>query len=630
MSFLHPNFLYFVLPPLFILFGFLLTQKEADLHFFSDEVISKLRVSANTLTQQARNAIYLLMGILMVIAMANPVIKDGTIEIKAKSADIMIALDISDSMLAKDVYPNRLELAKQKALSLLEDAPNERIGVVAFAKKSYLVSPLSFDHEAVRFLLSKLNTTSITQKGTDFLGILDVIAKVKNKNSKKYLLILSDGGDSKDFSNEIAYAKENNIVVFVLGIGTQKGAPIKQADGSFIKYKGDIIITKLNDSISELATKSGGVYIQNTTSDSDIKAMLKEIESMSEEKELKSQEIPKYTPLFYYPLGLAIVLLLIATSSVGRGLKTTLPALALITLFMGVDSKADVLDFMELEKAKKAYQSGDFKSSAQEYESYAKNQNNPQSFYNAGNSYYKDGDYGNALKSYKRAIFRDNEQKAKNYANIGNTYVKQGKKGGLEKAIEAYEKSLKIKEDKDTRENLEAVKKFLEKKKEQSKNKNDKKKSDKDKKLDKKDGDSNSNKDSKSDKDKNSKNKKSDSDKNKNSDKQKERSEKNKDSKANDSKTDKQKNQAEKKENQNNGDDSKKDKKQDESKQPKEKKDKEKNSNATTKQQQGSPVKMSDSEAKKWLQRLNGEKHTYMYRLDTKRDIEENRDEKPW
>ena len=162
MSFLHPEFLYYMLPPLFILFGLLLTQKEAQATFFSEEVINRLRVSANTLTLRARNALFMLIGILLVIALAGPVIKEGKIEIKAKSADIMIALDISDSMLAEDVYPNRLRLAKQKALDFLRLAPNERIGVVAFAKNSYLVSPLSFDHDAVAFLLKNLDTSSIT------------------------------------------------------------------------------------------------------------------------------------------------------------------------------------------------------------------------------------------------------------------------------------------------------------------------------------------------------------------------------------------------------------------------------------------------------------------------------------
>ena len=168
MSFLHPEFLYYMLPPLFILFGLLLTQKESQAHFFSEEVMSKLRVSANTLTLKARNALFFLMFFLMIVALAQPMINEGVVSIKSKSADIMIALDISDSMLAEDVYPNRLKLAKQKAMELLDFAPNERIGVIGFAKNSYLVSPLSFDHGAVGFLLSQLDTESITEKGTNF------------------------------------------------------------------------------------------------------------------------------------------------------------------------------------------------------------------------------------------------------------------------------------------------------------------------------------------------------------------------------------------------------------------------------------------------------------------------------
>ena len=240
---MHPEFLYFMLPPLFILFGLLLTQKEAQETFFSPEVIQRLRVSANTLTMKARNALFMLIGFLIIIALADPVIKEGKVDIKAKSADIMIALDISDSMLATDVYPNRLELAKQKALEFLKLAPNERIGVIAFAKNSYLVSPLSFDHEAVAFLLSKLDTTSITEQGTDFLSMLEVAARSIKNEKKKYILLFSDGGDKEDFSAEIAYAKEHNIVVFIIGIGTKKGAPIKAKNGEFIKQNGKIILT---------------------------------------------------------------------------------------------------------------------------------------------------------------------------------------------------------------------------------------------------------------------------------------------------------------------------------------------------------------------------------------------------
>lgn len=246
MTFLHPEFLYYMLPPLFILFALLLTQKDVQAQFFSEEVIDKLRTNANTLTLQARNALFFLIGFLIVIALAQPVIKDGTIQVKQKSADIMVALDISNSMLAQDVYPNRLQLAKKKAQDFIDGVDGDRIGVMAFAKNSYLVSPLSFDTKAVKFLLQKLDTTSITQQGTSIQTLLESFNK-HSKNEQKYLLIFSDGGDKKDFSQEIAYAKEHKISVFVVAMGSKKGAAVKDVNGEFIKQNGQIIISKLNE-----------------------------------------------------------------------------------------------------------------------------------------------------------------------------------------------------------------------------------------------------------------------------------------------------------------------------------------------------------------------------------------------
>jgi len=625
MSFLHPEFIYYMLPPMFILFGLLLTQKEAQGHFFSDEVMSKLRVSANTLTIKARNALFLLMGIFMVIALAQPVIKDGKVQIKAKSADIMIAMDISDSMLATDVYPNRLEAAKQKALTLLESDINERIGVVAFAKNSYLVSPLSFDSEAVAFLLRQLDTKSITEKGTDILSVLDIVAQTQKDKKKKYLLLLTDGGDKVDFSDEIELAKDNGISVFVLAIATKKGAPIKMADGSFIKQHGDIIISKLNENISKLATATGGVYIQSTTSSKDIKTMFNEIAKVSDEKDLKSEEITKFIPLFYYPVGMALFLLLIATSSLSkRSVKNVVTAFALFMLFVKpLHVEAGMLDFVELKKAKEAYEKGDYKESAKLYEDYASKSNNGEAYYDAANSYYKQKDYKKALELYKKATFDTEDKRAQNKANIGNSYAKNSE---LKKAVKAYENSLKIKEDKDTRENLETVKKLI---KEQEKKKKQNKKNDK-----KKDGDKNKqNKDKKNQDKKDGEKKQSDENQKKNSDEKDKNKDKKDSSKSKDSgdkqknkndmkpKKEKEKEQKEKAKNKKNKEQLKKleDKK-------KNKKDDEKSSSL----QQSNPEKMSDAEEKKWLKHLNSKSNTYLYKLNDNKPNRSNEDEKPW
>ena len=599
MSFLHPEFLYYMLPPLFILFALLLTQKETHEQFFSQEIMDKLRVNANTLTLKARNALFFLVGLFMIIALAQPVIKEGSVEIKAKSVDVMIALDISDSMLAEDIYPNRLESAKRKALSLLKEAKDERMGIVAFAKNSYLVSPLSFDKVSVSFLLQQLDTTSITEQGSDFLSVIETVQKIQKDEPKKVLLILSDGGDKSDFTDEIALAKKSGITVFVLGIATKEGAPIKREDGTFIKYNDEIIISKLNENIASLAIKTGGVYIESTTSQEDIKRMIQEIGRVGEKKELKSQEVQKSKPLFYYPLSLALLLLLIAMSSIGKRGSSHLGVLLILALFLSQEARAGVLDFMDLKKAKEAYESSNFEESAKLYNEHAKESKNPQSYYNSANAYYKQKKYKEAIEAYKKATFDDKYDRAKNLSNLGNAYAKDG---DLQKAIEAYKESLKIEDDKDTRENLSEVEKFLreqEQKKEQNSEKNRDKQDDKeDKQKQNKEQDS-------KDKEQNKEEKKDD----------KESTQKEKDS-------DKEQKESEKEE---------KEQKEKEAKKS-ENMDEKKDDSKENAQQVGDKKEdvMSDEEEKKWINQLKQNSSSYLYKLNDNDEKKISNDEKPW
>ncbi len=601
MSFLHPEFLYYMLPAVIILFVLLLTQKESHSTFFSEEVMQKLRVNGNTLTLRTRNALFCSMAVLMVIALADPVIKEGEIEIQAKSADIIMALDISDSMLAEDLYPNRLKLAKHKAMELLNLAPNERISVIAYAKNSYLVSPLSSDHSAVAFLLDKLDTDSITEKGTDFLSMLEVVKSNIKSDQKRYLLVLSDGGDQEDFSKEIAYAKENSIVVFVIGIATLKGAPIKMENGEFIKQNGEVVISKLNENISELAVKTGGVYIQSVNSDQDIKTMLREIESIAKKKELKSKKIEKYIPLFYYPLGLAMIILLIATSSMSKRKSVELPAsiLLALSLFGTIDLKAGVLDFMDLNDAKSAYEKQEFKKAQELYKNYADHHKDDAGHYNSANALYKQNEYQKAINEYEKAHFIDKNSEASKHANIANSYAKLADEKSLQNAVKSYEKSLELKEDKETRENLEAVKKVLE----QMKQKQDQNEQQK-------------NKDNKENKN-NQKNE---------NEKKKEDPKKQQNKEQGDSKQQEQKSQ-EKKENL---EEEKEQNKQQKSQANEEKEDKLDSAHSKNSQTQTKKSQMSDAEEKKWLKALNNKQKTFLYQLNQNQKVQRNENEKPW
>ena len=601
MSFLHPEFFYYMLPPLLLLFTFILRKKDFQADFFSEEVMTKLRVGTNTLSLRGRNILFAIISVLIVIGLAEPVIKDGQVEVKSKSADIVIALDISDSMLAEDVYPNRLKFAKEKAMELLRIAPNERIGIVAFAKNSYLVSPMSFDHDAVGFLFKQLSTDSITEKGTNFLSLLNVVESTIKTTHKKNLLILSDGGDLGDFSAEIAYAKDKNIAVYILAIGTKKGAPIKKEDGSFITYKGEVIISKLNANIVNFSTATGGVYIESMKSSDDIKVMLHEIESSSEKKELKTEIIEKFIPLFHYPVGLALFLLLVAMSSLQRVSPLMLIVVTLTTL--PNESKAGLLDFLDLKEARKAYVDGNYTQAEKKYSQHANDTNNSQSYYNLGNAFYKQNKYDEAIKAYQKTNFDNNMSQAKNKANLGNTYVRQAKEKALENAIKSYEKSLQLSENKEVRENLEAVKKALEEQKKEKENKDEK------------------NKDEKNNED-NEQNKKQDSNEQKNNDDSKESQ------KETTENSEKKESEEKKEEDSNDKESDEQDKQGDKEKLEEIEKNKADGESHTPNTNIPQEEKMSDAEEKKWLNKLNRQQNTYMYKLN--KPNQENTDEKPW
>ncbi len=467
MTFLHPEFLYLMIPPLLLLFYFLLTQREGISEFFSEEVYERLTVRSKRMSLKSRNLLFFLMFLCFIIALSQPVVEEGKVKVQAKSADIMIALDISDSMRAEDVYPSRLERGKQKILDLLALSPQERLGVIAFARASYLVAPLSFDHRAVDFLVRQLRPAFITEKGTDFVQLLRSAGSMLAENEEKYLLILTDGGDGRDFDEEIALARSEGIKVFVLGIGTGKGAPIKSSEGGFVKHDGSIVVTTLNEAVASLATQTGGVYIESVASGEDIRTMFAEMTAKTRKRTLKEEEITRYIQLFYYPLGAGMILLLLATSSMSRRESVHLPlSLLFAALLLGApQARAGLLDFRLLDAANEHYAAEAYEQSSEAFEAYAKAHPSPEAYYDLGNSRYKAGDYGAAARAYRKVQTTDADLQASALYNLGNSYARQGDDASLEKALEAYDKSLALKEDPDVKANRELVEAAIKKRK---------------------------------------------------------------------------------------------------------------------------------------------------------------------
>ena len=624
MSFLYPVFIYLMLPVTLILFYFIMTGTKESFVMFDKRVLDKLRFQSKSLSRNAREALFLMAFIFMIIALAQPVIKEGEVVVEAKSADILIGIDISDSMKAEDRFPNRLDFAKAKAIELIKKAPHNRIGVLAFAKHDYIVSPLSFDHSSVAFLLSKVKTDNITEKGTRLDSMLSSAIAMLEHAKQKNLLLFTDGGDEEDFSQEIALAKENGLRLFIIGIGTEQGSPVRTAAGDFVKHEGKILISRLNPEIKELATQTGGVYIESVLGEDDIKAMLKEIESMTEKSTMKEETIAQYIQLFYYPLALAVFFLLLAFSSLPKSVAKSFVLLGLIALSIP-DARAGLLDFQKLQSAKEAYSQEDYAKSRSIYEEFAFK--SPEAVYNLANSLYKDNEYEKALKVFDKVKTDNAELKAKVLHNSGNTHVQLKQ---YKEALSAYEKSLELKEDKETRENYEAVKKFLE---EEQENKDDQEQQDENQQDDKNSEDK---------KEKDQENNAQDSKSKDQSQEQKDQEEKqdqnasSKDEeKDSQQKSDKQKNEEE---NRSQASDEKKkeqeksstaEQKSDKKKQEQSKSDEQKEEDAESKDMPVSMQNMSDLEAKKWLNVIKKSQKGHLYKME---DFEhkEDENEKPW
>ncbi len=469
MIFLHPDFFYLIFLLLIIFIFLFFSGKSKIDKFYSKEVLKKIKIKDGSIGQKGRNVLLFLSLVCMILALARPVLPKGTIQIKNSSIDLLVGIDVSKSMLAKDIYPNRLEFAKKRAIDLMNNFKRARFGAIAFSNVGFLVSPLSEDTSSVEYLVKNLNINSINQHGTSFMVPLELANRFLKNEKEKILVLFTDGGDNSNFSKEIKFAKENNIKVYVYAIGTKKGTVIEDNNGILKDKNGNIVIVRLNESIKKLALQSGGAYIVGSYSGDSIKKLEKSItEKIKETKNIK-KSIKLYKELFYYPLCASLILMLFGFSSLPKNRKNIL-AIALLSLFAtNIPAHANILDFQTIKKAKNFYQSKEYKKSEDLYKKLLKNgQNSPELKYDLANTLYKQKKYKEALQEYNQIKTNNKNIKFDTYYNKGNAYAYLRQ---YDKAIKSYEKALKIKNDPDAKANLELIKKLEKKKKKQQQNK---------------------------------------------------------------------------------------------------------------------------------------------------------------
>jgi Ca-activated chloride channel family protein len=314
MSFYNENGLYVLL--ILIILVFISGKVKNFTRYFSQEMEDKIIIGNN---KQKLNFVLLLASfIFLILALSRPVIENKPITVPKTNLDIVVAFDISKSMMCDDVYPNRLQFAKNKFDNLIENLKDENVGALGFSSRAFLVAPITNDYASLKYLISNLDTSFVSTKGSSTMEALKSTKQLLKHSKEKALIIFSDGTDSEDFSKEIEYAKEHKIKVFVYAIGTHKGGVIKEKDSVLKDENGNIVITRLNDTIKELALATDGAYLEHSTSKYDIAMFVNAINDKFNKEIEADIVINDNEELFYIPLSIALVLFILAISGFRR------------------------------------------------------------------------------------------------------------------------------------------------------------------------------------------------------------------------------------------------------------------------------------------------------------------------
>jgi len=252
----------------------------------------------------------------LIIAAARPQFGSKLKEVKAEGVEIIIALDVSNSMLAEDIKPNRLEKAKRAIARMLDNLRNDKIGLIVFAGEAYTQVPITTDYTATKMLLSTISTDMVPKQGTAIAEAIRLGIKSFSPDNevKKVLIIITDGENHEEDPIQAAEeAKEKGILVYTIGMGLSKGVPIPLPGKSNFRKdaNGNVIMTKLDEAtLVKIAAAGGGIYTRANNVKVGLAQLYKEIEKL-DKKEMETVVYSEYEDSFQYFVGFALFLLLL-------------------------------------------------------------------------------------------------------------------------------------------------------------------------------------------------------------------------------------------------------------------------------------------------------------------------------
>ena len=307
--------------PVIIMFFFILQvwKYRTQRKFANRQILNKLSPNRSLFKSILKIGVLSIVFGCLAIALVNPKIGTKLETVKREGVDIVFAVDVSKSMLAEDIAPNRLEKAKQLVTQIINNLASDRIGIIAYAGKAFPQLPITTDYASAKMFLQNMNTDMLSSQGTAINEAIKLAKTYYNdeEQTNRVLIIISDGEDHSEEAAQVAKeAHEEGIRIFTIGVGDVKGGPIPlKYNGVVMNYKkdkdGETVITKLNEeTLQNIASEANGAYINGKITN-DVVENIRDILNQMDKKEFEAKQFADFKDQFQWFLAFAIFFLFV-------------------------------------------------------------------------------------------------------------------------------------------------------------------------------------------------------------------------------------------------------------------------------------------------------------------------------
>ena len=322
LRFEHEGYLYglLLIPALVLLFAFMQYRQRKALRQWGDRhTIKGFLIDFPVYKRWVKLSLLAVAVGLLSLGLANLQYGSKEQEVKQKGVDVVIALDLSKSMLTEDVEPNRLQKAQYFIRQVLNKMANDRVGLIVFAGNAYMQMPLTVDYAAANLFLNSVSTEMVPTQGTAIGDALELGMKAFDENQDQHqaVVIISDGENhAGDALKAVEKANSKGVIVHSIGVGTKEGAPIPEKEGGnrvdFVRNnKGEVVVSQLNEAIlQQIAEKGDGVYLPLRNNRQTVEAFGKALNQM-EQRQIEKKVYTDYSDHFQYFLGGALLLIIV-------------------------------------------------------------------------------------------------------------------------------------------------------------------------------------------------------------------------------------------------------------------------------------------------------------------------------